>query len=265
MAVLLAFAVVSCGNGGITDPGGGWGSEATNTSVGLHLEPESVELDICNDVSVGLIANITTQQINPSLPPNTLYLEGYNVSFDTESPGAPDIEGGNYKLSHTLPASGLNLLFVDLGIKSAFLNDLNSGQYQGIPQFPTYSARYTAYGTDEFNATPGVWGARSYFSFKIGRYSTCTPSISPSSATVTALGNPDANPSDDITFTLKGGTAPFSVISNSTSLISSPGALGIGNMVFTVDPDKPAAPTEVILIATDAANQSVVATVTLNP
>lgn len=263
--IILALSVFSCGNGGITDPGGGWGSQSTNSSISLTLLPGSVELDICNDVSVGLIANISAQQINPALPPNTLYLEGYDVVIEAEVSGYPDMDGGNYKLTSVLPVTDLDLFFVDPGIKAAFLNDLNTGQYAGIPEFPAYSAKYTAYGTDEFNATPRIWGSRASFSFKMGRYSTCVPSISPATVTKTGIANPDVSSEDDMTFTITGGTAPYSVISNSTSLIESPGDLGIGNMVFTVDPDRPGSTTEVTLTVTDADNQSTVATVTLNP
>jgi hypothetical protein len=262
----FAMLVLSCGNGDIAGAAGGWGEDKTNTSVYMELHPASVDLDICNDVSIGLVANINTEQVNPSLPPNTLYLEGYEVDFEPDEPGSPHVRGSKYKLSSVLPASDLGMFFIDPGIKAAFLNDINSGQYDGMHGFPSYSARYTAYGTDAFNGTPRVWGSRASFSFKMGRYSICVPSIVPMDITVRALINPDNNfpEPDDITFTIAGGTAPYTVISNSP-LIESPGDLGTGNMIFTVDPEKPVSTTTVTLTVTDSANQKTVASVTLNP
>jgi hypothetical protein len=60
-------------------------------------------------------------------------------------------------------------------------------------------------------------------------------SISPVSATVVALTNPDGSPADDVTFTISGGTPLYNGTSNNTALIASPGA--IPGSTFTVDPD----------------------------
>ena len=133
-----------------------------------------------------------------------------------------------------------------------------------MPAFPSYSAKYTAYGTDAFNGTPRVWGSRALLSFKIGRYSTCVPSIVPAAVTKTGKNNPDGDISDDIAFTINGGTAPYSVISNSP-FIDSLGDLGVGNVTFVVDPQKPDFISTVTLTVTDSANQKAVASVTLNP
>lgn len=266
MASLLALVpvVLSCGNGDITRLDGSWGAERINTRVDLVLQPASVEVDICDAISVGLVANITTEQIDPELPPNELHMEGYEIVFEPSYAEAPDIQGGKYVLGSALPSDGLDLFFIDPGNKAFFLNDINSGLFGGVQSFQTYSARYIIYGTDSFTGSPKSWGVRSSFSFKMGRYSTCVPSIVPSAVTIKVKYNPDADPSDDITFTISGGTAPYSVISNSV-YIESPGNLGIGTMSFTVDPNMPLITTIATLTVTDSANQKVIATVNLNP
>lgn len=259
----LAAGVFSCGSDEIGSSGGSWGEGDTNTMVLMELNPASIEVDICNAVSIGLVANITAQQINTALPPNSLRVEGYEVVFMPNSAGTPDIQGGEYELTSEVPVSDLDLFFMDPGLKSAFLNDINSGLYAGMQAFPSYSARYIVYGTDSFNNTPRVWGAKASFSFKIDRYTTCVPSIVPAAVTKTAKYNPDLDPSDDITFNISGGTAPYSVISNSI-YIESPGNLGIGEMSFTVDPDKPDIIRTVTLTVTDAKGQEVQAVIAIN-
>jgi hypothetical protein len=270
LAIVLALtaAILSCGNGDITGTGGNWGEGSTNTRVLLELNPDYIELDICNDVSVSVLANITTEQINSAMPANSLYLEGYEVAYKPDVVGSPDIVGDKYKLSSILPASDLNLFFIGPGIKMAFLNAINSGQYAGLPEFPSYAARYTAYGTDTFNGTPRVWGSRATFSFKMGRYSTCIPSMLPENIVVKAKLNPDGDipPDDDnLTFNISGGTAPYTIISNSLLHIASPGVLSIGTTSFTVDPDTTGGiPASVTLTLTDAAGKTVVSKINLN-
>jgi len=265
MATILALStvVLSCGSGDIESSGGGWGEDKTNTRVSLSLHPESIDIDICNSSTVGMVANISIQQLNASLPANNLLLEGYELRFVPNDSGTPVIRGGVFDLSSQLPASGLDLFFMGPGLKALFLNDINSGQYPGAPDYPVYSARYTVYGTDDFTGAYRSWGAASSLSFRVGRYSTCMPSIVPASVTKAAKHNPDGDISDDIAFTISGGIAPYTVISNSI-YIESPGNLGIGNMSFVVDPDKPDISTTVILMVTDSSGQVVKAVVTIN-
>ena len=218
-ALAIPVALFSCGDGSITGAGGSWGEDLTNTRVSLGLYPESLEIDICNEVSVGLLANISAQQINPALPPNILYLEGYEVAFEPIDKGSPVIRGGIYMLSKVLPSTGNSLFFIDPGLKSAFLNDINSGKYPDMTDFPSYWVDYKVYGTDTFNNTPKVWGSRARLSFKVGRYSTCVPYIVPETDIVYAIPHPDTSLDDNRIFHISGGAAPYTLTSSDNSLL----------------------------------------------
>jgi hypothetical protein len=85
--------------------------------------------------------------------------------------------------------------------------------------------------------------------------------ISPSATSVAALTNPDGNVSDDLTFFISGGTPPYNVTSDNTTLIASPGAVA-GN-TFTVDPNSTCAGYNVILTVTDSLGATVVASVSI--
>jgi hypothetical protein len=86
-------------------------------------------------------------------------------------------------------------------------------------------------------------------------------SVSPPAASVAGLTNPDGLASDDVTFTISGGTAPYSVTSSNISLISSPGTIA-GN-IFTVDPNSTCSGAAVTLTVTDSAGRTTTATVNI--
>jgi len=263
--LMLAAGVLSCGSGGIENLGDGWGEDKTNTRVSLSLQPDSIDIDICNSATVGMVANISIQQLNVSLPENNLLLEGYELGFVPNDSGTPTIRGGVFDLSSILPVSGLDLFFMDPGLKAQFLNDINSGQYASAPNYPVYSARYTVYGTDDFTGASRSWGAASSLSFRVGRYSTCVPSIVPASVTVKAVRNPENDTSDDITFYVSGGSAPYTITSSNPLIISSPGVLPIGHTLFTVDPHSPSMPPiNVMLTLMDASGEIAIANITIN-
>ena len=85
--------------------------------------------------------------------------------------------------------------------------------------------------------------------------------ILPSSTTVNALTNPDGNVSDDLTFTISGGTPSYNVTSDNTTLIASPGAVA-GN-TFSVDPNSTCSGATVTLTATDSLGTTVTAAITV--
>ena len=87
--------------------------------------------------------------------------------------------------------------------------------------------------------------------------------ISPAAVSVVAV-NPAANPSDHITFHIRGGSGPFTVTSSNEGLIASPGSLPEGASAFTVDPKPVNQASTVILSVTDSAGVSAEATVTIN-
>jgi len=89
-----------------------------------------------------------------------------------------------------------------------------------------------------------------------------TITVIPSQVSVVGLRNPDRDTSDDVLFTIMGGTAPYEVISDHQSLI--PNQTVAGN-TFTVDPDSVATATTVLLTVVDAFGNSTTVTVIVNP
>ncbi|MCL0038386.1 hypothetical protein M1N10_05175 [Thermodesulfovibrionales bacterium] len=89
--------------------------------------------------------------------------------------------------------------------------------------------------------------------------------VTPSTATVTGIANPDNDISDDVTFFISGGIPDYSVTSNTPGVITSPGTLGAGITSFTVDPDAVTTSTVVTLTVVDAAGTSMEVTVAVEP
>ncbi|MBI5675245.1 MAG: Ig-like domain-containing protein [Nitrospirae bacterium] len=87
--------------------------------------------------------------------------------------------------------------------------------------------------------------------------------VAPSAVTVTGFANPEANPADDVTFTITGGTGPFSMFSNNNAIIASQGPLG--GSTFVVDPDAVAVSNAVLITVQDSIGAFATATVTVTP
>ncbi|MEW6586586.1 MAG: Ig-like domain-containing protein [Nitrospirota bacterium] len=88
-------------------------------------------------------------------------------------------------------------------------------------------------------------------------------SMLPPVASVSPLTNPDSSSGDNVTFTISGGTPPYTVTSSNTTLIPSPGTL-TGN-TFSVDPDAVCATASVTLTVRDSLMATDTATLTLTP
>lgn len=264
LLILVALVAASCTGEYSDGTGGDWGTWKTNTMVYVDLAPYDIEVDICDPSSVGVIANIATEKINESLPDNVLKMEGYSIKFIAADTDSPPIQGATYATSNWLPDYYIPLFFISPEIKTALLNDLNSGAYPLSPEYPAYAATYTIYGTDTLNNIPEVWGAVSSFSFMMGRYTQCELIVSPLAYSVIGVKNPDLDAADDITFYVSGGRAPYTVTSSSPIVVA-PGTLPLGEFSFTVDPDSVTVTTEVILTVVDADAQPVALTVTINP
>jgi len=89
-------------------------------------------------------------------------------------------------------------------------------------------------------------------------------SISPPTVTIIALPNPDSLGSDNVTFTISGGSPPYNVTSSNTAVIPNPGVIPASGGTFTIDPDQDCSTTLVTLNVTDSDSGSVNATVNLN-
>lgn len=86
--------------------------------------------------------------------------------------------------------------------------------------------------------------------------------VLPDKVSVVGIPNPDTDTSDDVLFTIYGGTAPYTVISDHQTII--PNQTVTGN-TFTVDPDDVNSATDVKLTVVDANNNTAEVTVSVNP
>ncbi len=258
--LIIAFALsAGCGSD-TSETDGDWGQDETNMSVSLSLTPDTKEVDVCNSMAYSVSADLINTVINPSLPENSLFLEEYAVYFKGITKGAPPLERFRENIGGTLPATGLGASFVDASMQRAFLNDIVSGAYAPDETYPQYRARYVFSGTDLYGSS---WGVTGRFLFRMGRYTACQVTVLPASITLTGLANPDGDTSDDVTFYITGGAGPYSVFSDTTSVINSPDALGINNTTFTVDPDSVGTDAVVTLTVQDSLGETAEASVTV--
>jgi hypothetical protein len=240
-SIAALMLLVSCGSTS-TDPEGSWGSRQTNNIVSLRLTPETLEVDVCKTITSTVSADILNSVINSDLPDNDLFLSWLLIKFQPLTSGAPPIAGSANALVWAavapspgmLPITGLSASFIDSAAKLTYLSDLTSGAYTPAETYPSYRAVYEFSGTDLYGSS---WGVTGGFDFKIGRYTLCSVAVSPQSLALTGLANLDDDTSDDITFQIGGGTLPFTVYSDTVSVIASPGALAPTARSFTVDPD----------------------------
>lgn len=258
---LLVMQLSGCGMEETGSPGS-WGAEDTNTIVRAELSLETPSVDICNGADSGAKANLTLETVNTDLPENRLYLEGYSIKFTALASGAPEIEDGTVHQTAALPASDLPVLFVDAGRKAKYVADITTGGKRAAEDFPSYVAEYAFYGKDGFGAD---FGAVATATFRIGKYSGCEMplQVQPASISLSAIADPEDDPSDDITFHISGGAGPYAVYSDNTAVIPHPGALGAGVASFTVDPQAVAA--TVTLTVVDSKGAAVTALVTVTP
>jgi hypothetical protein len=234
-ASLLLAVPAGCGSGSSETPGS-WGSRETNNVVALSLEPDTHEVDVCSAISNTVTVALVNSVINPSLPPNTLYYTRYTVSFSPLTSGAPPLKGDSgpvVALAVELPAEGISVQHVDVSMKRGYINDIALNGYSPAGQYPQYRADYVFSGTDLYGSS---WGVRGSLKFRMGIYTTCPVDIQPEFMTVTGLNEIGINPSDDIKLSITGGIPPFSIYSDTTSVIPSPGALGNGVASYTIDP-----------------------------
>lgn len=89
--------------------------------------------------------------------------------------------------------------------------------------------------------------------------------VSPASITLTGINEPPATSADNVTFTISGGTGPYSMFSDNNVIIASQGALGAGVTTFTIDPTAVIASTTVTLTVTDFLGVSKTASVIVKP
>lgn len=261
LVMILLLLPMACGAPQSGTPGS-WGQDKTNMCVGVSLIPASTTLqaDLCNTASSTALANITALKINPALPDNTLTLTAWSVTYQPVTAGAPPIASLSGSMNQLLPVSGISLTVLDAARKQAFLNDITVGGYTPASAFPQYNASYTLSGVDQYGSS---FGTVFSLSFTLGQYTVCTLSVLPTSISTSGFLNPDLDTSDDFTLHIYGGVPPYSVISNNSAVIASPGALGAGVTSVTLDPQNVAADKTFTLTAQDGGGQTAVCTVTV--
>jgi hypothetical protein len=89
--------------------------------------------------------------------------------------------------------------------------------------------------------------------------------VSPAAIGLSAYANPDGDDTDDVTFTVMGGAAPYTVYSSDAGVVEAPGGLGEGAASFTVDPAGAAVETDVTLTVLDAEGASATALLSVLP
>jgi hypothetical protein len=260
LAALVSFALMGCSSSEQGSPDS-WGTEDTNVLVEAEVTPETGQVDLCTPGEVGAVANITAGTVDEDLPENTLYLEGYTVSYEASTGGAPPMGSASYSVSRTLPVDSLPVVLIDEDRKRQHLEDITTGGYAPAGEFPSYVAEFEFHGEDSYGSGFVV---RASVTFSIGKYTDCTPALSPSAISLVGLENPDSDASDDVTFRISGGVAPFTVYSDNEGVIESPGELSSGVDSFTIDPDSVSAETDVALTVVDFDSNPAVANVTVN-
>ncbi|KKL17659.1 hypothetical protein LCGC14_2483350, partial [marine sediment metagenome] len=233
--------------------------------VTLSISPDTYEVDVCDPISNSASASLFNSVINPDLPHNTLYLKTIQTSYTPLTEGAPPLplqSGPVIAMVYTLPVEGQGVAYIDAALKRGFINDVSLGGYTSAEEFPRYRARYTFSGVDLYGSS---WGVTGGFDFRIGRYTQCSIVMYPELVELTGLANPDGNASDDITFSIGGGTLPFTVYSDKTGVIDSPGVLGAGVTSFTVDPDSVVLDTLVTLTVLDSLGATAMSQVNVTP
>lgn len=258
----FVFALLSCGGPEPSGPPGSWGAEDTNVVVNVGLELDSASVDICNAAGTGAKASFATSPANQELPENTLYLEKYTVEFSPLTEGAPPIETSTIQRSAVLPFNGLPLIFMDAAKKAKYVSDITTGGYKPASEQPLYTVKYSFSGKDKWGVEFGV---AAISTFDIGKFGGCDSPllILPFSISLKGVANPDDDPSDDVTFHIAGGSAPYTVYSDNPALINAPGALALGVSTFSIEPDSPASETVVTLTAVDRKGATAIAKVTL--
>jgi hypothetical protein len=260
--LLLALLLHACGEEKQAE-NGSWGSDRTNIRVYAEVVSETDKVDICNSVDNYAVAFINTSVINDNLPDNVLYLEKYSFEFEPVDVNSPPIAPGSLTSKRQLPANDMKLIMVDSDRKKKYLEDLGAGTYS-TNDSQAYSVTYTFKGADEYGSDFGIVAGTE---FSMGKYTACTLSVLPAEISIVGVSNPETpeDTSDDVTFHISGGSGPYTVYSDNTALIPSPGELGARVSEFTIDPGSILTSTKVILTVVDSTGASATATVTVIP
>jgi hypothetical protein len=189
----------------------------------------------------------TVTAVSPGIGATDVPITSTLTATFSEAMNASTINTSTFTLSGSGPVSGA---VTYAGTTATFTPSSNLA----------YDTTYTATITTGVGDLAGNAMAADYpWSFTTGAPPALT--ILPSSTTVAALTNPDGNVSDDLTVTISGGTPPYNVTSDNTTLIASPGAVA-GN-TFTIDPNSTCTGATVTLTATDSLGTTVTATITV--
>jgi hypothetical protein len=246
--ILAALLVQGCGSEDPSPPGA-WGAKATNTLVTVSLANTPALLNACSASGVDAHAAISTRTVNLGLPPNALTVTRYTLAFSSADPLAPALAGGAFGASVALPVADVALSFVNAAHLDAFRAQAGAGG----PVSGAYTVTYVLSGLDLYGSSFGV---TSRADFMLALPGPCPLLVAPAAVSVTGIMNNDVDPTDDVTFHISGGTAPYTVYTDNATVVAAPGVLTAGLTAFTVDPDRVFADTLVTLTVVDSLGAS---------
>jgi hypothetical protein len=121
------------------------------------------------------MVTMTLKSSNKETPTAEHIIEKYRVDYTTETPGAPPIQSftSGYQTIVLKPdtKTSFNVVLVDIPRKLKIVEDLISGHYQPIYQYPTYTAIYTFYGRDIYG---NPFQTVVQTNFDVGNYDYCS-------------------------------------------------------------------------------------------
>ena len=247
--ILATLLVQGCGSEDPSPPGA-WGAKATNTLVTVSLANTPALLNACSASGVDAHAAISTRTVNLGLPSNALTVTRYTLAFSSADPLAPALAGGAFGTSVALPVADVALSFVN----AAHLDSFRAQAGSGGPTSGAYTVTYVLSGLDLYGS---AFGVRSRADFTLALPGPCPLSVAPAAVSVSGVGpNPELDPTDNVTFHISGGTAPYTVYTDNVTVVAAPGVLTAGLTAFTVDPGSVVADTPVTLTIVDSLGAS---------
>jgi hypothetical protein len=186
-------------------------------------------------------------------------------------PGSASVVGAAPADTVTFTVSGGTAPYVITSTdpSSAYDSALGDGIWNVAASGGTFTVTVPANATTEdvtLNVFDSIGGNTSATLSIISGGAASEITINPASVSVTGIaGQSDGNATDNVTFTITGGTGPYSMFSSNNAIVASQGSLGSGINTFTVDPDAVSTSTGVTLTVVDSLGATKSATITVTP